>query len=116
MAPAVIFPKGPQTRAGARMPPFLTAVSQNFTILRNFTSHPEDANHAPIVPLYNYLGTSMSGPISCSALMTARGSCRDACMQVNFNCHSESQLTFATDCPGPYKQSVQTSHGRSRER
>ena len=44
MAPAVAVPKGPHTHAGARMSPYLTAVSQNFTFRRNFASHPEDAN------------------------------------------------------------------------
>eukprot|EP01043_Picozoa_sp_COSAG02_P038393 COSAG02_NODE_2956_length_7669_cov_10.857860_3_plen_39_part_00 len=32
MAPAVAVPKGSQTRAGARMLPYLTAVALNFTI------------------------------------------------------------------------------------
>ena len=44
MTPAVAVPKGPHTRAGARMPPYLTVVSQNFPFHRYFTSHLEDAN------------------------------------------------------------------------
>ena len=35
---------GPHTHAGARMPPSLTAVSLNFTIRRNVSSHHRDAN------------------------------------------------------------------------
>ena len=44
MTPAVAVPKGSHTHVGARMLPYLTAVSQNFTIRRNFTSHRGDAN------------------------------------------------------------------------
>ena len=63
MTPTVAVPKGPHAHAGARMPPYLTAVSQNFTILRNFTEvvgmMDRDDNHV-YQYILNELGTSGS--------------------------------------------------------